>query len=105
MPLLNGYQATMVEWAGAKLSDLRHRMPDAGGLVIAPNIPMAEYMATLIELIEGERPIIVHSQMPNAEVEDQRLPQYGQALDRVGRNDLGRGRHKRLRVLVICRIH
>jgi superfamily II DNA or RNA helicase len=66
-PLLDWYQATMIEWAGAKLSELRHRMPDAGGLVIAPNISMAKYMATLIELIEGERPILVHSQMPNAE--------------------------------------
>jgi superfamily II DNA or RNA helicase len=66
-PRLDGYQATMVEWAGAKLSELRHRMANAGGLVIVPNIKMAEYMATLIELIEGERPILVHSQMPNAE--------------------------------------
>jgi superfamily II DNA or RNA helicase len=66
-PLLDGYQATMIEWAGAKLSELRHRMPNAGGLVIAPNIPMAEYMASLIELVEGERPILVHSQLPNAE--------------------------------------
>jgi len=66
-PLLDGYQATMVEWAGAKLTELRHRMPDAGGLVIAPSIQMAEYIATLIELIEGERPMLVHSQMPNAD--------------------------------------
>jgi superfamily II DNA or RNA helicase len=43
-PLLDWYQATMIEWAGAKLSELRHRMPDAGGLVIAPNISMAKYM-------------------------------------------------------------
>jgi superfamily II DNA or RNA helicase len=57
----------MVEWAGSKLTDLRHRMPDAGGLVIAPSIQMAEYIATLIELVEGERPMLVHSQMPNAE--------------------------------------
>ena len=42
-------------------------MPNAGGLVIAPSIQMAEYMAKLIELIEGERPILVHSQMTNAE--------------------------------------
>jgi superfamily II DNA or RNA helicase len=66
-PLLDGYQATMVEWAGAKLTELRYRMPDAGGLVIAPSIQMAEYIATLIELVEGERPMLVHSQMPNAE--------------------------------------
>src|SRR5262249_32168829 len=37
------------------------------GLVIAPNIAMAEFMAQLLELIEGERPILVHSQLPNAE--------------------------------------
>jgi hypothetical protein len=66
-PLLDGYQATMVDWASTKLTELRHRMPDAGGLVIAPSIQMAEYMATLIELVEGERPMMVHSQMPNAE--------------------------------------
>jgi hypothetical protein len=60
-PLLDGYQATMVEWAGSKLNELRQRMPDAGGLVIAPSIQMAEYVTTLIELIEGERPMLVHS--------------------------------------------
>jgi ribosomal protein L40E len=42
-------------------------MPDAGGLVIAPTIPMAEYIADLIEILEGERPFLVHSQMANAE--------------------------------------
>ena len=66
-PKLDGYQATMIECAGAKLTDLRLRMPNAGGLVIAPTIPMAEYIADLIELIEGERPFLVHSQMPNTE--------------------------------------
>jgi superfamily II DNA or RNA helicase len=66
-PLLDGYQATMVEWAGVKLTELRYRMPDAGGLVIAPSIQMAEYIASLIELVERERPMLVHSQMPNAE--------------------------------------
>ena len=45
-------------------------MPNAGGLVRdrADNPLMAEYIADdLIELIEGERPFLVHSQMPNAE--------------------------------------
>ncbi len=64
-PLLTGYQATMIEWGSEKLSELRHRMPKAGGLVIAPSIEMAEYMVNLIEIIEGERPLLVHSQMPN----------------------------------------
>lgn len=66
-PLLSGYQATMLEWGGAKLTDLRHRMPDAGGLVIAPSIEMAEYIVGLIEKIEGEKPLLVHSQMANPE--------------------------------------
>lgn len=66
-PLLTGYQATMVEWGSQKLTDLRNRMPDAGGLVIAPSIEVAEYMVKLIERVEGETPILVHSQLPNAE--------------------------------------
>ena len=64
-PLLSGYQATMIEWGIDKLNELRQRMPEAGGLIIAPSIEMAEYMVELIELIEGERPMLVHSQMPN----------------------------------------
>jgi superfamily II DNA or RNA helicase len=66
-PRIDGYQGTMVEWGSSKLTDLRFRMPNAGGLVIAPNIPMAEYMVKLIERIEGEEPSIVHSNLPNAE--------------------------------------
>lgn len=66
-PLLTGYQATMLEWGSAKLTDLRHRMPDAGGLVIAPSIEMAEYMVELIEKIEGERPLLVQIPMASPE--------------------------------------
>ncbi|MEM1189953.1 MAG: DEAD/DEAH box helicase family protein [Pseudomonadota bacterium] len=64
-PLHNGYQATMCEWGSNKLDELRHRMPNVGGLVIAPSIEMAEYMVDLLERIEGERPMLVHSNMPN----------------------------------------
>lgn len=66
-PLVTGYQATMLEYAAQKLDDLRLRMPDAGGLVIAPNIEMAQYLARLIERLESEAPVLVHSQMPNPE--------------------------------------
>lgn len=66
-PRIDGYQGTMVEWASAKLNDLRYRMPTAGGLVIAPSIEMAEYMVRLIEKMEGEAPTIVHSQMANVD--------------------------------------
>lgn len=65
-PLLAGYQGTMLEWGSQKLSELRHRMPNAGGLVIAPDIKMAEYMVDLLERIEGERPVLVHSHLPSA---------------------------------------
>lgn len=64
-PLETGYQATMVEWGSDKLSELRLRMPDAGGLIIAPSIEMAEYMVEVIEMIEGERPLLVHSNLRN----------------------------------------
>ncbi|CDH46349.1 DEAD/DEAH box helicase family protein [Candidatus Contendibacter odensensis] len=41
-PLATGYQASMIESAAQKLDDLRLRMPNAGGLIIAPSIEMAE---------------------------------------------------------------
>jgi superfamily II DNA or RNA helicase len=66
-PNVDGYQGTMVEWASAKLNDLRYRMPNAGGLVIAPSIEVAEYMVKLIEKMEGEKPALVHSQLQNAD--------------------------------------
>lgn len=64
-PRTDGYQGTMVEWASVKLDDLRMRMANAGGLVIAHSIAMAEYMAELLEKMEGERPVVVHSQLAN----------------------------------------
>jgi len=57
----------MLEWAGSKPTELHFRMPEAGGLVIAPSIEMANYMVRLIERMEGEKPPLVHSQMPNPE--------------------------------------
>jgi superfamily II DNA or RNA helicase len=65
--MLDGYQGTMLQSASEKLDDLRLRMPNAGGLVIAPNIQMAEYMASVLEMIEGESPQIVHSELPNSD--------------------------------------
>jgi superfamily II DNA or RNA helicase len=61
------YQASLLEWCIDKLNDLRLRMPEAGGLVIAPNIPVAEYMAELLELLDGEKPVVVHNQVANPE--------------------------------------
>ena len=70
-PLLTCYQATMLEWGIRKLDELRLRMGNAGGLVIAPNIEVAEYMVELLELLEGERPMLVHSQLPNPDTKIQ----------------------------------
>jgi superfamily II DNA or RNA helicase len=66
-PDRNSYQATMLAWGIAKLDDLRETVPNAGGLVIAPSIGVAEYMAALLETLDGEKPLLVHSQSPNAE--------------------------------------
>jgi superfamily II DNA or RNA helicase len=66
-PLLSGYQATMLDCASQKLTEIRERMPEAGGLVIAPSIEIAKYFVELIELMEGETPILVHSQLQNAD--------------------------------------
>lgn len=66
-PLMTGYQASMVEAGIEKLNQLRYTMPEAGGLIIAPNIEIAEFMAELLEKLDGEKPIIVHSQLSNAE--------------------------------------
>jgi len=66
-PDVDSYQGTMLQWGISKLDDLRETLPHAGGLVIAPSIGVAEYMAELLERLDGEKPILVHSQMPNAE--------------------------------------
>lgn len=65
-PALNGYHASMVRDATAALDALRKQMSNAGGLVIAPSIAMAEYFADLIYAIDGERPVIVHSDVGGA---------------------------------------
>lgn len=64
-PKMDGYQASMIACASEKLDDIRLDLPEAGGLVIAPDIRMAEYFASLIERVEGERPMVVHSNVPN----------------------------------------
>ena len=57
----------MLKYGIEKLDEQRLSIPNAGGLVIAPNIEMAEYMADILEKLEGERPTIVHSNLTNSE--------------------------------------
>jgi superfamily II DNA or RNA helicase len=66
-PKFDGYQWSMIQWATEKINDLRNRMPNAGGLVIAPSIEIAEYFVKVIEIIDGEKPLIVHSQLADSE--------------------------------------
>lgn len=62
----SSYQASMLKAGIEKLNEARKIIPNAGGLVIARNILVAEYMAKLLEEM-GEHPVIVHSNTPNAE--------------------------------------
>lgn len=66
-PNVRSYQGSMLQWGSSKLDNLRLRMPSAGGLVIAPNIEVADHMADLLEIIENERPTIVHTKTNNVE--------------------------------------
>jgi superfamily II DNA or RNA helicase len=61
------FLGSMVGWGIEKLEDLRESVPIAGGLVIAPSIQLAEYIAELLEVMTGERPMVVHNQSANAE--------------------------------------
>lgn len=73
IPKADGYQGTMLAYASQKLDDLRLRMPKAGGLVIAPSIEVAEYFVKLIELVEGEKPTLVHNQIPHVDAKIDRF--------------------------------
>lgn len=75
-PDVTSYQASMLTWGIEKLDAIRQSIPQAGGLVIAPSIEIAEYMAALLERLDQtsahakpseSRPLLVHSNMPNAD--------------------------------------
>ena len=60
------YQASMLKAGIEKLNEAREIIPNAGGLVIARNILVADYMAELLESM-GEQAVIVHSHIPNVD--------------------------------------
>ena len=99
-PDQSGYQATMIEWGIDKLNELRMQMPEAGGHFLAPSIEVAEYAVRLLEMMDGEKPVLVHSQMPNPE---QKIRAFRGSRKRwlVSVNMVSEGVDiKRLRVLV-----
>ena len=66
-PKINGYQGSMIDWGKQKLDLLRQsEMPNAAGIIIAPTIEMADFMAEIIEIREGKRPTVVHTRVKNA---------------------------------------
>jgi superfamily II DNA or RNA helicase len=65
-PDVKSYQASMIEVGAEKLAEIQDTIPHAGGLIIAPNIQVAEYMSDLLEMIEGEKPTLVHSKKTNS---------------------------------------
>ena len=84
-----------------RLERIQDIMPNAGGLVIAPNIYVAEYMSKQLNLITSKKSILVHSGMSNA---DDLISIFKNSNDRdwiVSVNMISEGVDiKRLRVLV-----
>ena len=67
---MDGYQASMIDHAIDKLEDRKNRLPQAGGLVIAPSIEVADYMAKIIELKTNKKPLVVHNEEGARESKD-----------------------------------
>ncbi len=61
-PDLKSYMSTMIKEGINELDSARLTIPDAGGLVIAPDIPTANHMAQIIEHLTNEKPVIVHNE-------------------------------------------
>ena len=66
-PDIKSFQSTMLQAGIQKLSEIKERLPNAGGLVIAPTINVAQYMCDLLFLLTGEKPVLVHSEIIDSE--------------------------------------
>ena len=66
-PLKNSYLGHMIDFGIRRLIEKKNELPMAAGLIIAPDILTAEYMAKLVEVIDGKKALIVHSNMKNAQ--------------------------------------
>ena len=102
-PDMNGYQASMIENAIQKLEERKDILPFAGGLVIAPKIEIAEYMAKIIEIKTNKKPVIVHNGLGSKECKE-RIKRFRKNLNDdwlVSVDMIGEGIDiQRLRVLV-----
>ncbi len=62
----NSFLGSMLTTGSKKLDEIKKILPEAGGLIIAPDIKTAEYMRDLIYQIEKkDKPILVHSNIKN----------------------------------------
>jgi len=77
-PIDNSYQESMLAHAIEKLDERKMRLSQAGGLVIAPNIAVAEYMCELLERLTKKKPVLVHSKLDNS---DKRIERFKNNLE------------------------
>ena len=66
-PDIKSFQSTMLQAGIDKLSEIKERLPNAAGLVIAPTVDVARYMHDLLEELTGEKPILVHNEIKDSE--------------------------------------
>jgi superfamily II DNA or RNA helicase len=71
--------ARVLEAADRRLTEVRHGMPDAAGLVIASDHADARAYATLLRGISGTRPVVVLSDDPAA---SKKIARFGTSADR-----------------------
>lgn len=62
----HAWMPALLSQAVTALNELRQEVPDAGGLVVAHNVWLAEQYADILERITGERPTVATSDDPNA---------------------------------------
>ena len=66
-PDIKSFQSTMLQAGIDKLSEIKERLPNAGGLVIAPTVDVAIYMHKLLEMLTGEKVTLVHNEITDSE--------------------------------------
>ena len=66
-PDIKSFQSTMLQAGIDKLSEIKERLPNAAGLVIAPTVIVAQYMHDLLEELTGEKPTLVHNEIQDSE--------------------------------------
>ena len=65
-PDLSSYMSSMIKEGINELEEARYNIPDAGGLVIAPDVETANHMAQILEHLTKEKPVVVHHEEKGA---------------------------------------